>query len=375
MKDKNKKSINIITYHRACNYGAVLQAYATLDFFKTRGYEAKLIDYTPKYLRNYKSFSGIYNQVDNLKYSIFKRILETLIKMPSYIKLQNTFSKFVEKKLEMTKKYETIEEIKDDIPKADYYCCGSDQIWNNYYTKDFDDMMFLDFLDKDSKCISFASSFGKNKFDVDDCEHIRKKLEKFSLLSVREKDGLDLLNNMGFKNSLMLLDPTLLVDYNMWNLLADSKINYNNYILVYQLHGDSDAYKYALEMAKKKNMKVIRIITMYHQIRFGAKNIIIPNINDFLSLFKNASYVFTDSFHGCVFSLIFKRKLGVRLPVRFSNRITSLMNLIDGEKFIVNSLESWEKDITIEYIDKTYKKLEEKKEKNINEYLNLLDKI
>lgn len=370
-----EKIINLITYHRAYNYGAVLQTYASIVFFKKMGYDIKVIDYTPKYLQNFGTFKNTFNQVDNKKKNIIKRSLYALIKTPSYKKLKRVFNNFVNSTFELTKTYSSIEELKSDKPIAKYYCSGSDQIWNNYYTGSFDDAFFLNFLEDKDIRISFASSFGKDKFNEEEKKYIKESLLKYSLLTVREKAGKELLDELNLIPNNILYDPTLLVDFDFWYEFARGKDINKKYILVYQLHGDSDAFDNAMKFAKKKKMKVIRIITMYHQIRTGCKNIIVPKIPEFLNLFKNAEYVFTDSFHGTVFSIVYKKKLGVRLPVRFSNRITSLLESINSNDFIINDLDNLEKNVTDEYILKANEKMELSKNEMVNKFIEEFSNI
>ncbi len=370
-----EKMINLITYHRAYNYGAVLQTYASVVFLKKLGYDIKIIDYTPKYLQNFGTFKNTFNQVDNKKKNIIKRSLYALIKTPSYKKLKRVFNNFVNSTFELTKTYSSIEELKSDKPIAKYYCSGSDQIWNNYYTGSFDDAFFLNFLEDKDIRISFASSFGKDKFNEKEKRYIKESLSKYSLLTVREKAGKELLDELKIMPNNILYDPTLLVDFDFWYEFARGKDINEKYILVYQLHGDSDAFDNAMKFAKKKKMKVIRIITMYHQIRTGCKNIIVPKIPEFLNLFKNAEYVFTDSFHGTVFSIVYKKKLGVRLPVRFSNRITSLLESINSNYFIIKDLDNWEKNVTDQYAFKANEKMELSKNEMVNKFIEEFSNI
>lgn len=371
----NKKEVSLITYHRAYNYGAVLQTYASIVFFEKYGYKVSIIDYTPEYLQNFGTLKNTFNQIDNKKNNILKRSLYTLVKTPSYKKLKKVFDTFVDNNFNMTKPYNSLEELKYDTPKSDIYCSGSDQIWNNYYTGKFDGTFFLNFLTDNDKCISLASSFGKNQFNDEEKDFIKKSLKKYDILTVRESDGKKLIDNLGLKNSTLLYDPTILVDYDYWNKFASDSVNKEKYILVYQLHGDSDAYEKALTFAKKEKLKVIRIITMYHQIRKGCKNIIIPEIPDFVGLFKNAEYVFTDSFHGTVFSIVFSKKVGVRLPVRFSNRITSLLESIDSKKIIIDNLDEWKKNVNDDYMKIANQRMYKNREKMISDYLKSLNKF
>lgn len=375
-----KKSIYTITYHRAFNYGAVLQAYATVIFFERLGYDAKIIDYIPESLHGFGTFKNAYNQVDNKKHNFIMRIILSAIKTPSNKRLKKVFTKFVDNNLKLTRKYYSMQELVSNKPIADIYCSGSDQVWNNYYSTNFEKAYFLDFASKDDICISLSSSFGKEEFNAKEKEYIKKSLSKYSLLSVREMEGKSILDSLNLKPNLLTYDPTLLIDYKYWErLIGDisqkDKTETDKYILLYQLHGDSDAYEKAIEFSKKKGLKVIRIITMYHQIKKDCQNIIIPDVPRFLKLIKNAEYVFTDSFHGTVFSIIFKKKVGVRLPIRFGNRITSLLYSLNASEIIISNLSDWNSKVTNDYMVKVNENMNLNRNRMVDIYSEQMTKI
>lgn len=364
---EKKKKIAIVTHHRACNYGAVLQAYATVRYFEDKGYDAIVVDYVPKYLQGFGSFTNTFNQIDNRKHGIVKRVVYSILKTPSNKKMKVVFYKFVDKYIPLTRRYYGIDEMKNNKPIADYYCSGSDQIWNNYYTGCFDDVYFLDFAEKKDNCISLASSFGREDFDKNEMNIICAKLKKYSAISVREAGAEKMLSRNGIKDAIVTYDPTLLVDEKIWKKIASKKNSNKKYILVYQLHGDSDVYKQAKRFAKQNKMQIVRIITMYHQIRIGEKNIVMPTVEDFLSLINNAEYVFTDSFHGTIFSLLFEKKVAVRLPVRFNGRIKSLLQSIGATAIIADDINKWQKNVTEAFMKKAHEKI--KKNADANRFL------
>lgn len=350
------KKIGLITYHNPCNYGATLQAYATVKFFEELGFETLVINYVPSSMRNFGKLSKTVNDING---NIIKKISVGCIKNFSYKRMKKLFDKYSNALLPLSEVYPDYQSLVDNPPNVDIYCTGSDQVWNNHYTKVFERAFFLDFISEKKSCFSFAASFGKKSFSDDENEQLKKMLSKYEFISVREKDGLNILKNLGFSNSKQIFDPTLMVNYDVWKNLASKNISNNKekYILVYQLHGDSEAYKLAKRYSKKKNIKIIKINTMYHQYKIGCTNKLLPTIQDFLAYIRDAEYVFTDSFHGVVFSLIFKRKIGIYLPNNFSNRITSLLDIVDGKNYIIKTLEEWENNIKKINSDKVFDKL------------------
>lgn len=370
-----RKKIGIITFHRSYNYGAALQAYATIQFLACNGYEPIIIDYCPSNLNEYGTFKALFNDVSNVGSALPLRAAKALIKSIGNKKRIETFNRFIDGEMPLTHAYNSCQELKDDLPLADIYCTGSDQVWNNYYTKEFDPSFFLAFTPKHSTCISIAASFGKEAFDQKDLVFIRKALEKYNYLSVRENAGLQLLQKIGYLHADLMLDPTLLVSREAWSSFSKKTIE-GNYVLVYQLHGESNSARIAREYAKRQRLPVYSIITMPYQYKFGCNNIIAPDVHEWVGLFKGASCIFTDSFHGTVFSLLFEKTLAVTLPPRFENRITSLLDEIGAETLICSSLDKWSsrlKTVDSQGIQRALSRLCEEKRTLLIDRLNALN--
>lgn len=371
-----EKKIAIITYHRSYNYGAALQSYATVCFFESLGYSPRIIDYYPANLRDYGTYKSSFYDVSNATRPFLIRCLLTLLKTPGYKRLKRAFDPFINRELPLTRAYYSEDELKEELPDADIFCTGSDQVWNNYYTRKFDDVFFLGFVPETKTKISFSSSFGKSRFSEDENKYIKEHLDKYDYISVRENSGIKILENLGYTDCDLLLDPTLMIQPSVWREFASSAMFDFEYVLVYQLHGDSDTFDRAYEIASRNNLKIVRIITMPHQRTRGCINVVTPDIRQFVSLFANARIVVTDSFHGTVFSIIYNKKLAVTMPKRFGDRITTLANAIGAEKMILGDIEKWIRlDFDALYVhinDKLQKLRREKNElfvKRMNELL------
>ena len=173
-----------------------------------------------------------------------------------------------------------------------------------------------------------------------------------------------------------MLDPTLCLDEKVWGDFASKRKYKFPYVLVYQLHGDDDTFERACKFAKKNNLKVIKIVTMYHNLKSNCINEMLPSVEEFLSLFKYAEYVFTDSFHGTAFSITFKRKLGVILPKKFNGRITSLLSQIDMNQCILNEDEfDIDSKISSSDINGAADSLKLLRENNVNNFKNKLETL
>lgn len=337
-----KQIIAYVTFHRSYNYGAALQAYATAKLIAELGYEPLLIDYCTSNLRDYGTIRSLFNDSGNRSDALPIRFMKSVVKSIGNKKRKKAFDSFIDNEIPLTRTYYSCDELSQDPPKADIYCTGSDQVWNNYYTNELDPTFFLQFAPKTAKRISIAASFGKSDFDEPDIQRIKQYVSSYDYLSVREVEGVHILERCGFSDIDLMLDPTLLRPHDEWVHFADEIRSLEpGFVLVYQLHGESETARLAVEYAQKTGKKVVSIVSMPYQKRKGCMNVVAPSVHEFVGFFKAADCVFTDSFHGTVFSLTFNKKLAATLPPRFSNRITSLLDAIDANVLVCGKLDDW----------------------------------
>ena len=156
--------VDIITRHFIPNYGSILQTYSTQKALEKLGYDSEVINYIKDEETNKKSVATNSNiKQDGLK-SKLKRLGYIILQRPNVTKMNKTFEKFREKYLRQTaREYHSSKELKEDLPKADVYCTGSDQVWSTIGTEEYDSTYFLDFVPEGKKCISYAASFGVDK--------------------------------------------------------------------------------------------------------------------------------------------------------------------------------------------------------------------
>lgn len=329
--------VSIITYHRVYNYGAALQAYATQKCFKKMGIESEIIDYIPKKVKNYGSFSQVFYESGFFYQNFVKRMLTTLLKIPSYRRQKKVFEPFYNERLKMTKSYYSEAELKADLPDSDIFCTGSDQVWNNRYSNGFDRPFFLSFVENKPK-IALSASFGKKSFSNEEMKTILPYLEEYKAISVREKSGLEIIKPLDNVYKENTLDPTLMIDKSEWsNFIED--VPFQNYILVYQLHGDSNCEEYAQAIAKERGLKVVKIITMLHKKSNTVTCVAFPSVQQFLSLINYAEMVVTDSFHGTAFSINFNKQFISIKPNKAGERIQSILEMTDLTSRMVDSAE------------------------------------
>lgn len=315
--------IAIITFQDAINYGAVMQAYALRTVLNRYG-ECDIINYYNEFFHQEKSKK-------NIKYMLLDLINSKYKKRKT-----KEFQQFQKNYLGTGEKFLNDKELKDLNDKYDIFVTGSDQVWNTKCSGD-NMVYFLNFVKETKKKASYAASFGSAK--IDNSNEIKVLLSDFAHISVRENSGGKILTNMFEKNFPVVLDPTLLLDSNEW--LESFKIkNESNYVLVYEVLNGRNILSYAKKYAKDHNLK-IKYITSSNKPRFGVRCIKDASPEEWLKLIANSSYVFTNSFHGLAFSLIFEKQFAVELlppPAITNARLIELLDKLDlNSRVIVDS--------------------------------------
>ncbi len=368
--------VDIITRHSVPNYGSLLQSYATQKAIEKMGHESEIINYT-KYEERYENLANTLIKGKKWDRNIALRLIYKIVQTPNYARMYKKFAKYRKEFLKETKnEYGNIEELKENIPDADVYCSGSDQIWGKIGTEEYDQSYFLEFA-KGRKCISYASSFGKTELNEELNKNLDRLLGKYTKILVREDSAKKILNDRNFDNVQQVLDPTLLLSKNEWTELANksNKKIPEKYVLIYQLHDNKLFDKYAEKFAKSKKLKLLRISpSLYHITRSG-KLIYLPTQYDFLKYFLNAEYILTDSFHATVFSIIFNKKFIDVLPAnKTGTRIESILNLFGIENRILQKYDDMELiESSIDY-EKVNIRLDEERSKSMNFFKDAIEK-
>lgn len=325
------KSVSIITLHKVRNYGSVLQTYASQKFFEEIGFNASIIDYcSQRFVEN----NRIEDEYERFKFKYKNpiiKILFILLMNPSLKKQRRIFETFLEENVRLSdEKYYNIEELQSNPPEADILCTGSDQVWNSETNGFIERPFYLDFGDRDICRIAFSASFGRKELSKNEMKYIKPMLMKYSGIGVRESSGMEILKDIGFENYANTLDPTLAVNPNIWQNMADDSVKkLGEYILIYEFGKKSNIEQYAKRLSEKTGLPILRIGYWYHKKYKGEYNFILPTVQEFLGLIKNAEYVITNSFHACVFSTIFKRNFFAVYPEQFGIRLKDYLDMID----------------------------------------------
>lgn len=319
------KRIAIVTWTKWNNYGTILQSYALYITIQRMGFNVKVLD--DKLI---SSIDCVQKYGVPTKYQYLKNRIKNFFQKRSSInqiidKREKKCNDFKHKVIQYHTKNVDYKHLHLLEKKFDAFICGSDQIWtpNDIF---FDPYYFLNFVTSKPK-IAYAPSIGTPNYPENKKPLVSKMLKSFSYISTREETGKRILDNLTNKPIQQCLDPTLLLNGKEWIDLLHLSIRKRkqDYALCYFL-GESDWYRNKVDkICEEKGLKKVMIPWLKKDINnIPSSDLIIPDPIDFLNLILNASFIFTDSYHGFIFSLQLHKEVFVF--ARFSDDDKSSQN-------------------------------------------------
>lgn len=313
-KGKNKKVGIVTLYHGNHNFGGLLQAYALpVALERYVGILAEQIDYVFKYQEQPKTKDKIslISIINDIGYVFFEKLEKKNLQ-----KRKQVFEQFMNFIPHSKRSYE-YDSISESLNKYTEFICGGDQIWNDcqqirWYGKEDSNVFTLQFVPENVKKISYAPSMAVLGLTDEFKLNFSKGINRLDAISLREKRALPVLQELTNKLLTVTVDPVLLLEENDWLKIIRYPEIGQKYILCYLL-GDSLSQRKAVNMFASKTK--CKTITFPHILKnvvrkcdlfFGDIRDYTSGPREFLGLIKNAEFVITDSFHACVFSMIFK---------------------------------------------------------------------
>ena len=329
------KTIGVLTFFEAKSHGALLQAFALKTIVEKQWYKCEFINYDRHFQQNANVVS-CRSTMGKLKQKgiTFCLHLDKHLHRRSYAKQENEISEFQKRYFNIgEKRYTSIKDLKKDPPSYDAYIVGSDQVWNPDTINQ--EAFYFTFLDFTKNTISYAPSLGVGYIKDDSVKlKMKKYLSHVKHLSCREDTGAKILSDITGREVTVVLDPTLLLKKDEWIELFDLKMNENRrYVLCYFLGSLSYGRNAAKKYAKENKMDIIYIVqNPIENFTVGNKQYGVSPIR-FLQLLMNAEAVFTDSFHGTIFSINFNKEFYSfcrRDPYGQGSRISRLQSILKG---------------------------------------------
>ncbi|KNY26825.1 polysaccharide pyruvyl transferase family protein [Pseudobacteroides cellulosolvens] len=357
----NNKKVGILTFHMAHNYGAMLQAYALREKVEKLGYDSEVIDYRLEYIDQWsriENYNFLIERFGVLKGNL--KFIKRLLKF--YYNPQNKAMKYHKFMLNDIGISQKCYRDKKELEKLtyDYYICGSDQIWNESLTGEFEDVYFCNFVKNDAIKIAYAASNGRNEIPKELYSKIGKLIKKFDYIGIRENGLSQYINNEYKVKAVNVLDPSLLLKSEEWGKIAVRPKD-DKYLLIYAFDEDQLIYDYAKRIAKKRNLKIILLSSKNIDGMINVRNSTGPK--EFLGLIKYAEVICTVSFHGTAFSIIFNKEYYCFPHKAYGCRTSSLQSLLGINRDIFSINDKLEPNINYETVNK---KLEIEREKSVD---------
>lgn len=313
------KKIGIVTlYHENYNFGGLLQAYALpkalMDSF---GVSAEQIDYVPakrKRAKQRRPANGLWENVYQLVYR-WGIVFFALVNKRNLSRRKSIFDRFMDEIPHSGRAYD-FDALMTDPGVYDILICGGDQIWNDY-GEDKNLRVYSLQFSSCTKKIAYAPSMAilahSDAYDT----IMRRGFEAMDAISVREKRSKACLAPLTSKQIQLVVDPVLLLTKNDWDSFAATRKKGGQYILCYLLGDSMEHRKAAEKLAKKLRFPILTFphisgnVVRKCDLVFGDIRDYSSGPREFVSLIRDAEFVITDSFHACVFSMIFQTPFAV----------------------------------------------------------------
>lgn len=354
------KKIGILTFHKSYNCGSMMQTFALQTTIKKLGGNPEIIDFSNEGQKKLYQVMFPNNSIKN--------VVKNIILYPHKKRIQENnekYEKFINDYFELSKgKFSLIDELSEENYST--IIAGSDQIWN-ITIDDADDAYFLPWVKK-AKKIAYAPSFGAKNI-MEHTKNIAKYkafLNDFDFISIRENNGKKWIKDLIDKDVPVVLDPTLLLDENEYSVLIKNQLTLpEKFIFYYSPHYENEINTLVENISKKLNMPVIGFNSKTFFVKMmNLKGFKLPDFEDpsiYLELIKKSEIVITTSFHGTIFSSIFKKKFWV---VKNGGMLKS----DDRVQTLATDLDLLDRVISIKYDDS----FDYNKEKNYDKYNKLL---
>lgn len=368
VKQKQPK-VGILTTYFAANFGAMLQPYALKRLLELQGYDVEFIRYKQQAVyESHKAFS-----IQRIFAKGIAAAIGNLLALP--------FAMVQDKRMQAFKRMylQTPDDFVDTIPQdKDYYLFGSDQIWNPINTNGFDDIYFGAFPTKeDAKKIAYAASGECIEETEENAKYLTDKLQNFDAIGVREESLKHKLQRLTHRQDMqVVVDPTLLADKTILDELPEKNVmKSEKYVFFYQLRQSVAFLPKIHAFARQKGCKLLVISSTPKKdcLTYAMKHrdvtyLPAAGMEEFLGAIRHADYVFTPSFHGNVFAIVYNRPLfSLVLKDKLNNRAHDLLVTLGMENRLVTLDGDWDN-----IMPTSYKEVNEKVEKIRQDSLKFL---
>ncbi len=345
------KNIAVVSYNIHCNftnYGSALQSWALKETINKLGYHAKLVDYCPEILKDKDPLDPFKNMWDKDEESI--KMCE--LSMPAIRENYYKFEKFYTNEFDRTKKVYTKDNFNDIVndEQIDIFVCGSDTI---FCVDEFgiDDGYYANYeCMKNGYTVSYAASFGDSHFNKETYKLLDERLHNFKAIGIRESGMVPYIKERVNVPVSKVIDPTLLLDARDYKKITSMDQKREKYLLLYARRYNPKMNSFAEKIAKDNGWKIVEISLRatnkdIHEMRYDA------GVEEFLELVKNAEYVVTNSYHGMIMAIQFRKEFVVFSREQCDTKIAELLEMIGlYDRMLVDGTESYNKNIDYDLV-------------------------
>lgn len=311
----------------ANNYGALLQYFALQCYLRNRGHE-------PYWIKSILPQSSLRLLARHIKNYRSPRLVG------AFYKCHQTFEDFQSRYLSVTEReYHGNADLSTDCPPADFYITGSDQVWGADLKENY-----LRFVADSHRKIAYAASFGRDRIDSAQMATIAPWIQDFAYVSVREASGVDICRSMGVEAQ-HLLDPTLLIDADAY---PGKELSGKKNLLTCYFLNVTDTQSIRLDEIRKyaadENLRLSIASCQYSERFFDKSELVMPSPEEWLRNYRDAKCVVTNTFHGTVFAIIFRKPFVTILQSGASSkqntRMLSLLEMFGLEERICGGVQA-----------------------------------
>lgn len=322
------KRIGIVSYNINCNftnYGSALQSWALSESIKKMGQDPVLVDYCPDILKDKDPLNPMKNMWDTDEES--RKMCE--LSLPAIKVNYEKFERFYTEKFKRTtQKYfsDSFNQVVQDEKLAGFVC-GSDTI---FCVDEFgiDDGYYANYPCMKQKSVSYAASFGDSHFTTETYSLLNERLQNFKAIGIRESGMISYIKGQTDVPVQKVLDPTLLLSLDDFERIEAPRVEDSKYILLYARRYNPKMFAYADKLAKQYNCKVIDVSLRAtnadrHQMFYEA------GVEEFLSLVHHAEFVVTNSFHGMIVAVHYRKPFVIFSREQCDTKIDEVLELFE----------------------------------------------
>lgn len=348
------KPIALVTCYFHHNYGSMLQAYATEMIMQQMHlpYQTIACKAPIDYMEENKAIYIVKKLlIGDWKMKLGKMQIEREKKKnPVFARnwtiRDEAFNLFAKESFHLSPYCKNRAELKAMANNYSAILVGSDQLWrtdsveHGYYT--------LEWVPDNIRKIAYSTSIGVKEVPWFQVEKNRRFMNRFDYIALREQSACDLVYKLTGRKVQVVLDPTLLFTGEQWmNIQQIEPLTTDNYIFCYLLGNNPDQRALIKQVQEKTGLKIVALqhLDEYIPSDEGFADEAPYNVGprEFLNYIRNADYIFTDSFHCSVFSILYKKqfftfsRFSERAKQSTNTRIDNLLNLTGLSQRRINS--------------------------------------